>query len=586
LFFPRLESAIDSYQASLDALQTDNYWPGLPQLHSHKILDLYFQLHDWQSWTAWQHRYAATTPAPAPDTAYIAALASFESEQYDTAKQQAKAIAPPSLTYESLWNTSDLETTALKEIFRSVLSPDNSSHDKDTNKDLAERLLDANLRVLCLDEQSVWGSERAMLGQLLHVRQPDASLPFIKSLKLDASSTSLKHLTHLMLIVQRRLSKSDAFSDLRLATARLARKQDNLRLAERLLSGQVRALRTRAGLEEVVEAGGASGFLADYAQLSERVAAGHGAQLSLVESEFEAAKLLKRLGGQLRLDCLELMAGIALRHADAHFRRPDPGQFAAPVTRLFTNPVVQSQAHFNAASVNDLLSEKCAKALLSLVKCLRRDEAEVLRSVHSSHPRPTHLDKIAHLLRKLSSFKTSHVGTAFSLVREPRLGLNASETFLGDLHDLATVFSPKQAKTWFELASWCYKCGRESADLVQQALDGGAEDSALFCQLPPHASQAERDLVASALSASLGLVNMGIVGGLRESAACSRDRDERLAETRQLLVESCGSLTPESVDGLVEAWTRTVDRVFYFHRIACRSYFTFLSLSDQVGLKS
>jgi hypothetical protein len=73
------------------------------------------------------------------------------------------------------------------------------------------------------------------------------------------------------------------------------------------------------------------------------------------------------------------------------------------------------------------------------------------------------------------------------------------------------------------------------------------------------------------------------VGGLRESAACSRDRAERLAETRQLLVESCASLTSESVDGLVEAWSRTVDRLFYFHRIACRSYFTFLSLSDQVG---
>ncbi len=123
-----------------------------------------------------------------------------------------------------------------------------------SEKDLAERLLDTYMRVVSLDELSVWGSERMMLGQLLYLRQPGTcSLPFIKSLKLDVARTSLKHLNHLQLIVQKRMAKSETFSDLRLATVRLVRRQNNLKMAERLLSEQIKCLSARIGLNNEFE---------------------------------------------------------------------------------------------------------------------------------------------------------------------------------------------------------------------------------------------------------------------------------------------------------------------------------------------
>ena len=97
-----------------------------------------------------------------------------------------------------------------------------------------------------------------MLAQLLHLRHysgGSSSLPFIKSLKLDSARTSLKHINHLQLVVQRRMAKSEVLSDLRLAAVRLARRQDNLRLARRKLSEQVRWLEGGMGVEDEWESG-------------------------------------------------------------------------------------------------------------------------------------------------------------------------------------------------------------------------------------------------------------------------------------------------------------------------------------------
>ena len=77
------------------------------------------------------------------------------------------------------------------------------------------------------------------------------------------------------------------------------------------------------------------------------------------------------------------------------------------------------------------------------------------------------------------------------------------------------------------------------------------------------------------------------IGGVSESGAqVARNREMSregfMDETRSLLLEKCKSLSDEYVGGLLEAWKNLVNRVYYFHRIACRSYFTFLNLSAEV----
>ncbi len=320
--------------------------------------------------------------------------------------------------------------------------------------------------------------------------------------------------------------------------------------------------------------------MARFDRLIERVPAAQTSQLGLMETEFEAAKLLKRIGVE-RFDCIELMSGMACRYADSHFRKPSPSQLSAPVNLLFTNPVVQSQSQFNAASVNDLLSEKCANALLTLVKWLR-NEPGIIKSIYSASLRSNETNKVTQSLQKLGSFKNMLTTYKFNFIKDPGLGLDSSEIFLSDLHDLATVLSPKQAKTWLELANWCYKCGKKNADRLQQALSGN-EDSGLFKQFPLHATKIEKDQVLSILSSRLGLVNMGSVGGLRECGLSCKDKEGFLVETRQMIIEGCKSLTVECVDEIVEIWMKVVNRIYYFHRIACKAYFTYLSLSDQVN---
>lgn len=119
-------------------------------------------------------------------------------------------------------------------------------------------------------------------------------MPFIKSLKFDANKHSAKHLNNLKLIIHaKQTNESDSFSDHRIAAAQLARKQQNVSLASRLMTEQIDCLYSKLlsnfenPHEDIYES-------IKYLGANMNVNLDSGLQLLHMESEFEAAKLLKK----------------------------------------------------------------------------------------------------------------------------------------------------------------------------------------------------------------------------------------------------------------------------------------------------
>ena len=278
-------------------------------------------------------------------------------------------------------------------------------------------------------------------------------------------------------------------------------------------------------------------------------------------------------------------------------------QFTPQVTALFTNPITQNQSNFNTTLETDLLNEKSAKSILSLVKWFDEDptllkEVQLwLNNSHANQQASCQVESIAHDLYKLVNFKKipnmkETLNGKFNLNNDYLPGSNNPETFLGDLIDLSTVISPKQAKTWYELANWCYKWGKKSADKIQLNFSNSTSENSelnfLFKDLPAHTTTEEKDYIISIFSQGLNLINLVSVVWKENDDDVQRNdvnKEGFLAETRAKLIGNCSSLTASCIDGLLQVWQNIVNRVYHFHRIACRSYFTYLNLSTHVIIK-
>ena len=169
--------------------------------------------------------------------------------------------------------------------------------------------------------------------------------------------------------------------------------------------------------------------------------------------------------------------------------------------------------------------------------------------------------------------------------------MSSSEALFGDLLDLATVISPKLGKTWYTLANWCYKWGRKSADKLQFNLNqsNGAQinneldRSGLLELLPAHSTQEEKDFIVNLFSRGFNSISISRGSERPGDESAELNKETFLNEAREQMLLNCKCLTSESVERILEYWKNIVNRVFYFHRIACRAYFTFLNLSETVS---
>ena len=117
------------------------------------------------------------------------------------------------------------------------------------------------------------------------------------------------------------------------------------------------------------------------------------------------------------------------------------------------------------------------------------------------------------------------------------------------------------------------------------------DQNSVFCRdLPAHTTLEEKEFIVRSFSKGLSMVNVasGALKNLSDGGVVKESlvdaEEDFLVETRKLLLKKCKSLSAECVDALVELWKTIMKRIYYFHRVACKAYFTYLNLSPNVSI--
>lgn len=450
------------------------------------------------------------------------------------------------------------------------------------------------MNILNMDESSACNNERLMITQLAYLAQSDqtsSSVPFMKSFKFDSNKHDPKCINTFKL-----LPSSD---DFRLASARLARKQTNYNLASRLITQQLAHIQSKSFNSTNISYESIKQLLNDLLLVKTQ-----SNRILLLECELETAKLLYSLSNKQsnQSDCVLLLINSILRYSASHEDSHPAKAVSNPILQLFINPIQSSNLANNS---NDLINEMCSKSILTLFKWLKRADT-LLKEINSHLTRTysssgetlvesltSNLTKIVELKKKYSTNENSNDFLKFNS-SDLKVNLNGNEMILGDLLDLATMVSPKQAKTWYTMANWCYKWGKRMSDKIQlnksnsQAINDD-EKTILLELLPMHTSNEEKEFIVYLFlrGGYNKLLNKSAEFELclqqqQQQQQQSDSNDKFTNELRCVLTENCKSLSYDCIENLIDTWKQLTNRVFYFNRIACKAYFTYLNLSAQV----
>ena len=465
------------------------------------------------------------------------------------------------------------------------------------------KLSSLSMNILNMDESSTWNSERVMITQLAHLIQTDVpQVPFMKALKFDPNKHSPNCINNFKLLIQS--SDSLHLSDFRLASARLARKQLNFNLASRLIIEQLDLMQSRptvatttseTNFDTIKHLLEENNYLFQKSNQQNRIL--------LLESELETAKLLYELSINDKsklLDSISILVNSIVRYSssdDLQIKTNNP----IVHNQLFINPIQTNNS--NILIKNDQINEMCSKSILTLFKWFKRSDSSLLKDINTQFELLTNrsydyeatkaiTETIADNLSKIIDSKKKYSETKnLNFKNDLKLNTNTNEMILGDLLDLSTLVSPKLAKAWYTMANWCYKWGKKNADKIQLNFNKSStqaiiddEKTILLDLLPTHASNEEKEFVISLFLR--GATNSIKLNNSNENEICLNQQteinnDKFAQEVRSLLNENCQSLSAECIESLIDTWRHLANKVYYFHRIASKAYFTYLNLSAQ-----
>lgn len=369
------------------------------------------------------------------------------------------------------------------------------------------------------------------------------------------------------------MSKNYEFNfDLNLACAKLARKQNNNNLSMRLLEQQIEYFRTSLNLypEE-----SASNFYDSLSKLSTDIQKLTDHQLKLIMVEFlsESSKLLAKK--KCLYESIDIMTKTVL-----NFVNFNPIQSLIPAS--FT-PGVPFIANNSNNKFFESLNQKCSELLMNFSKLLNKNP-DILKNFSQGFYEFNSQEltqQIGCNLNKILSLKYSDI-SRFNLKNEAYLN---NESMIGNILDFASVLAPNNAKTWFALGDWCYKWGKKYADKVQMSVDLSKDDimkdsdiSQLLDLLPVHCSDEEKKFVLDLYSNCLSLNHNGEENVQNPMFQFNSEIFRSQAEIQ--LIENCKTLSQEHIEAIVSYLMNIIDRVLYYLKIACKSYFTFLKLKS------
>ena len=385
-------------------------------------------------------------------------------------------------------------------------------------------------------------------------------------------------MNHLLFITQNRHNikeltneRFELLNDFTLAISHLARKQTNYNLASKLLTKLINnqtvskfSNNKMSNLYDLVNV-----FFDQ--QTQQQQIPTNKYLLNCMEIQTEVSKLLYSMDTLNKENSIEVLIKGISRYADT--------------------ALCYSTTPLNILT-NESLNEHCSRSILTLCKWFSTNP-NILKDITLIDLNPHNnmsINEKTYLLNKnlKNILSLKYVGL---FNRQPNLDLNFTndsanltkllndnEIITGDLIDLATIICPKLAKSWYTLANWCYKLGKKNVTRAQSATTilNDEEYMKLIDILPNDLTNNEKEYAISILSK----LNTKELNLNDEDIDQSLLYNDNVDLTRCLLFTKCKSLSLVCIESLIELWRSIINRIYYYHKVACRGYFMFLKLNS------
>jgi PI-3-kinase-related kinase SMG-1 len=393
------------------------------------------------------------------------------------------------------------------------------------------------------------------------------------------------------------MHKQEFDSSFNLNCSRLARKQTNFKLATRLLTTHLSNISNNANSSaNIYEA--VKSFMYETRNLSIE------SRMRMCDFEKETAKLLNVTDSN-RVNSIEILASSITNHMDM---------------LVYTNNTLTAK---NTQANEEALNEKYARSILTLTKWLTAANQAELTKIVTTLNQPdlmsmnnkslNQIELLCYNLFKILNNKPNgfdeskfNLRSRSDIVTSAQSGIT-SETCIGDLIDLATVLSPKLAKSWHSLGDWCYRLAKKSVDKLivdtnHQNAPALVEDDFIIISdlLPGSASDEERAFIKRLFTRGLSAFNSineqqpnerdSQIDFLFQSSAnnlnSQLDKELFFVEARKMLVKNCQTLSLECVNSILNVYKNLINRVYYYYKISCKAYFSYLQYSAKDYEKS
>ncbi|CAF0784356.1 unnamed protein product [Brachionus calyciflorus] len=559
--------------------QSSNSHFSLVKYQTERIMECYYQLSDWNGYLNWfnelklnhldhlENQNLANQLEKYIDLNYIKSLASFDDGDFNSVLNKNHHFN----AYDSLisyvdckWNFEEIERVTMREIHKTLMF---ERFQMSEHKGYCENFNNQFSTILNIDEMSQTNHEKLILTLFLNYLQnqeDQIGLPFLNNLKLNPTKYNMKYLNIALMI-----SKNYDFNlDLNLSCARLARKQQNKNLSLRLLDQQLKYFNnTLDNNSHLFTRQNEANFYDSVARLMNDVhqITDYNLKLKILEFSQESSKFLATCN--YSFESVDISTKSILNFVN----------FEPDMTPLFT-PGVPYQ---NNKIFKDNLNEKCSFLLMNLSKFLAQNTS-ILKNLNFFNSENLSLnEQIGSNINKILSLKYNDI-SKFNL----KDNFLNPESIIGNLLDLSTVLSPKIPKTWYSLGNWCYKWGKKYADKIQSLNKLSQSDISkdpdvnnLLELLPVHCSDEEKKLILEIYSNCLSLNHTQDEN--LQNPIFQFNKELFRIQAQSQLYENCQSLCEEKVNLIIQFFMNSIDRVIYYHRIACKSYFMFLKLSEK-----
>lgn len=313
--------------------------------------------------------------------------------------------------------------------------------------------------------------------------------------------------------------QTSAISELRVSTARIARKEKNVGFALRLLARELSAP-VKTSLEDL-------------------------AKLEISKED---------LSTPLQLRSLTELAKV-LHAADK---------------KDFAVCVVAHGAQSIRYSENAALQERGSRLLLTLAKWLQA-EPTLAVSGDNSNALVTLLDQDLAGGADLLDIQNCSLLTQNGVQVIP-----TTDTTVGRLLRLAVVQCPQLPKAWAHFANWCYRWGRRAVDVTSEI--GGqlssADKACVQAMLPQDASPCDLESVLNILGQTRAVAD-------EEDIDLDSTNTSEMMEAQLRTVNVLHYAGSDTLAGLVGVWREAQQRVYSCYQLSAIAYFKFLQLCGQ-----